>query len=134
MKRELLLLCIFLVLVAGLTIVLYNTLVVVEVLQKPLTLQVKDHVGLNFDPDAIHFGGGPPGAILDRTFNLTTTEPLYVSIHVTGPIKEFVSVTENDFLIKPGELKSITLFATIPEVPKGWYNGTLIIYLKRWNI
>ncbi|MFH1173884.1 MAG: hypothetical protein V1725_02000 [archaeon] len=123
------------VLTIAATAIVFSTINVMDVKTTGLTLQVKEKYAWNLDADAIHFGGGPPGTVQERKFNLTTTNPTYVSIHVNGDISKYVTVLENDFLLMPGELKRVSIKAKVPEKPtQEWYNGTLIVYFKRWNI
>ena len=52
---------------------------------------VKERVGLVLDNDALHFGGGPPGARLQRSINLSTSKAarVHVSTDVESSLELF---------------------------------------------
>lgn len=119
----------------GICIFAYSFIVVTDVRKIPVTLQVKGNGGFNLDHDALHFGGGSPTDELIRGITLTTKEDRYVLIKATGPVSAFISTPENNFFLKAGESRTVEFTAKIPyDAQYGWYNGTLLVYFKRWNI
>ena len=60
-KNLIILLASVFLLTIPLTVVLYNSVKVLEVLDFDMDVVVKDNVGFNLDSDALHFGGIRPG-------------------------------------------------------------------------
>jgi hypothetical protein len=58
--------------------------------------------------------------------------PVFVTVSIEGDIAEFVSVSENDFVLTPREKKTLTYyFVTQPDTAKGNYTGSTRIMFKR---
>ncbi|NIA03889.1 MAG: hypothetical protein GWP09_00885 [Nitrospiraceae bacterium] len=98
----------------------------------PIYLDVMkpSHIGVNRNTDALYFGGGPPGSILRASFNLTNynENPLFINFEVDGRIKDWITLSINNFTLKPNETEKVNIIALIPEeVSMGKYNSTLII-------
>lgn len=93
-----------------------------------------DHSGFDLNSSSLTFGMILPGdsslrsIVIKNDFNSDGK----VSIGVQGGIKDFLTVSENDFILKPGEEKEInfTVFAPDENLQRK-YDGKIIIKLKR---
>ena len=96
--------------------------------------QVADKVGFNTNTDALYFGRGLPGSGATRTIQLNNSYsyPVMVSITLSGDITPYLSVSDNNFLLEPGELKVITYFIATPaDTPYGNLTGSTTFIFKR---
>ncbi|MGB9749139.1 MAG: hypothetical protein ACP5OZ_01080 [Candidatus Woesearchaeota archaeon] len=91
---------------------------------------------INAQTDAFYLGGGPPGSTITANFNITNIigRTVLIKLSAEGSVKDWISFSENDFILKPNELKEIVLIAEIPENAfKGTYNDSFVVikhYLK----
>lgn len=102
-----------------------------------LTIEDSQILGFNSDynPGAVYFGTMPPNAI-NAFRNVTITNDFEndrkVELVTIGDLESWISYSENGFILKPKEVKDVTLTATIPENPKiGNYTGELLVYLRK---
>ena len=132
-KLLVLLLTLFLILVC-IGILLYPSYIIIDVRTLGMELKVEDAVGFKLDNDAIYFGATKPGGMSKRNINMSNDYdfPLSVSINIKGNISEFVSVSENHFVLMPAEQKIITYYAvTNKNTEKGVYTGITSIMFRR---
>jgi hypothetical protein len=97
-----------------------------DVKKLDMFFQVSDRMGFNTDTDALYFGKGYPGSVTKRQILLNNSHPypVIVSIKVNGDISQFISVSENDFMLQPGEVKYVMYFLeTAGDTPHGNYSG-----------
>jgi hypothetical protein len=91
------------------------------------TYTAKENVGFVLDTDALHFGGGPRGALMVRNINMSTTEDARVKITSVGP--GTVTVSENDFFLPANTSKELTFSLSVPlDAQPGFYEG--IVYFS----
>ena len=112
----------------------YNFYYIKKIKVLKLQLEVADKVGVNVDDDAIYFGKVYPGNTARRIIELSNNyeDPLKVSITIKGEISPFVSVSQNEFILEPGEDKVVTYYAsTTKETPKLNYTGETRVFFKR---
>ncbi|MBN2368754.1 hypothetical protein JXC34_07060 [Candidatus Woesearchaeota archaeon] len=91
-------------------------------------------VGINTDTDALWFGRAGPGSLSERRVNLTNEYdfPVTANVLLFGNISEFVSVSDNNFVLQPGGKKTLTYFLqTSFDTPPGDYSGHTRIVIKR---
>jgi len=89
-------------------------------------------VGFNVDTDAVHFGIVPPGASGERSVVVETDVEARIKIKSSGELAEWVSVSDNDFVLGRDELKKISITASVPTNAKtGKYEGEITISLYR---
>ena len=97
-------------------------------------IYVNNIVGLNVDVDAIHFGIVAPGSEGLRKMTINTSEyRTLISVESSGPIAEWISVSENNFVMEPHSSKLIWVSAQVPEnttVPN-FRKGTVRITFRR---
>lgn len=99
-----------------------------------MDLTVSDTLGFNIDADAVHFGRVPPGqaSIKTITLNNTRATPRVADLQAEGVLGSWIAVSDNHFLLQPGEYRSINLTATVPEnTSYGTYTGTLTAVFRK---
>ncbi len=112
----------------------YNFYYIKEIRVLRMQLEVADKIGVNVDDDAIYFGKVYPGNTARRIIEISNNyaDPLIVSITIKGDISPFVSVSQNEFILEPGEDKVVTYYAsTTKETPKLNYTGETRVFFKR---
>ena len=75
-------------------------------------------LGFNVDPN-LHFGRIPmTGGISEKELNLNNDDrfPVKVEIRISGNAAKFIIVEENDFILRPGELRKLKVKAVIPDM------------------
>jgi hypothetical protein len=135
MKKSLLVLVLifFLIVIAANLVYLFYFVKQTEV--KKMYLEVADQRTISSE-DVIFFGYGYTGSVQDRTSNVYMTNnydyPLLVSVKIIGNISEFVSVSENDFILAEGEKRILMYKATLPkDLGKGIYSGETRVVFTR---
>jgi hypothetical protein len=118
----------------SLGLLMYNFYVILETRTLAMQFEIGDKIGMNADTDALYFGKSYPGSVVKRYLNMSNNNnfPLFVSIIIKGDIAQFISVSDNDFELQPGELKVITYFLrTDKNSVYGNYTGQTTILFKR---
>jgi len=116
------------------TLIFYSFFIVRDVKIIEMSLEVGNKILFNVDGDAIHFGGTTPGGSAKRTVHLAHEFrfPLEVIINLDGPLSEWVSVSDNRFILKEGEFKTVSVTAKVPEdAAFGKYHGKVRLVFKR---
>ncbi len=91
-----------------------------------------DHVGLNLNTDAVHFGNIDIKKLGELTREVVITNnadvPKKVYLFKTGKISKWISFSKTSYLIKSWQNETIAITFTIPaaETSKGNYSGNLI--------
>lgn len=83
--------------------------------------EVKDSVGFVLENDALHFGGGPPGATMQRNITLSAPYDAEVEVRYDGP--GVLRISENNFFIHKGEDKVVDFTLVVPSLEYGKYGG-----------
>lgn len=99
-----------------------------------MDLEVKREIGINIDTDAFHFGGLRPGGSSERQVSIRQEYdfPVLVNIKTKGEMADLVSVSENNFVLEPGESKTVTFTAKVgKETSYGNYTGNVIFEFRR---
>jgi len=133
--NNILLLILVAIVCVGLTsIVLGSSIVKYEEIYTDLLITSGGHAAFAIDKDNIRFGKMSPGDIAERKFVVQTDERVLVNVKIKGNVSDFVSVSENNFLLYPEEVKTIRLKGSAPlGTPQGNYSGYIQIYfLKPW--
>jgi hypothetical protein len=125
-KIAVLLLVAFMIIFFG-GLYLYNIYSIKEVKVLKMHLEINNSkLGFNAGTDALYFGKTYAGSTVKRIINITNEYdfPISVSIKVTGNISEFITISQNDFIVQPGEMKVITYYATTNiDTLEGSYEG-----------
>ena len=99
-----------------------------------LEYEVAEKLGINTDTDKLNFGKGMPGTQTKRDLKINNTHdfPISVLIKISGPLKPFITVSKNNFLLDSGETTVVTYFVkTTKETSLGNYTGmTTLIYTR----
>ena len=114
----------------------YNSFIIKQVWTYDMYFEVASQykIGVNTRTDAIFFGKATPGAQSMRHLNLTNEYdyPVSVSIKIDGDIAPFISVSDNNFILQPGEKKHLTYYATTQQdTPDGNYTGETKAIIRR---
>ncbi len=96
----------------------------------PYDFTVVNDVSFVLDTDALHFGGGPQGARLERGMNISVSQDSLVKISWDGPGNLIVS--KNNFLLKAGKTEDLLFYLDIPsDLSLGNYSGEVIFKFYR---
>ena len=115
--------------------VIYDTTIVFERFEIEMKIKVRTdgYTGINIDTDCINFGGVPRGAVGERIINVTNNDENahLVRIRARGYIEDWVTVSENNFILESHSSKEIRVKAkTPPDIPAGNYTGTLEVVFE----
>ena len=104
-----------------------------EIREIPMSFAVEHTTGINTDTDAIYFGSAPRGSSGRRTIHIESDEDRMVTATALGNISAVVTISENNFLVGPGNRKTLELVATAPmdDPYITTYNGTLRLIFRR---
>lgn len=121
-KKFFLMLVIAMLLTAASTVTVYF-LTVIDTIYKveeiDMDSYIGEEVGMNIDNDSVHFGIIPPTGSGFREIIVKAGEyKTLITIESSGELGDWVSISENNFLLEPGEDKSLMVQVTIPEDAK----------------
>jgi len=112
----------------------YFTPVKIVELNADMTIVTGKHIGFNLDSDAIHFGDVPLYGSSVRNITLTNGQsPLRVHLSTDNSfLGSLIRFSDNDFVLRPFEHKSVTLFVKVPaEAKPGNYTAKVIVSFYR---
>ena len=104
------------------------------VIELDIEMEVGDVVGLDTDTSVISFGIVPLGGSAQRKVEMENTgyKPIKVYISKIGEIAEWVSISENNFILWPSVKKEILFTVNLSEkAGKGIYGGKARFVLRR---
>ncbi|MEW6063215.1 MAG: hypothetical protein AB1571_02500 [Nanoarchaeota archaeon] len=106
---------------------------VYRIIELEMDLKVGDYVGFNVNTDKIYFGIVPKGASSKRIITITNFNiSSNIIIEKKGEFADWVYLDEKTFLMKPNEIKNITVTVTVPKNAKyGNYTSKLKILFAR---
>ena len=85
--------------------------------------------GFNLDKNSLNFGKNYPGGAGVRFFNVSSNHDAIVKIKVSGNIADFISFSDNDFMLLVNNTIQINATLRIPEnTSLGNYSGIIKIY------
>ncbi len=116
------------------TMLVYNFYVIQNVIVREMHLKVEDTLGVNTDTDKLWFGKVVPGGISERKVDITNEYnfPIFVSIKLDGELSDYVTVSENNFVLQPAEKRIVYYYATTTkETPLGNYTGITRVVINR---
>jgi|SaaInlStandDraft_4_1057021.scaffolds.fasta_scaffold35338_3 hypothetical protein len=111
----------------------YN-LYVVDVKVLDISFKVDDVIGINVSNKSLNFGRSPPETAMKRYINLSNNYnfPIEINIKMSGEISEYVSVSDNNFEIIPGDKKEVTFLLRIPkDIEYRYFIGKSRVVFKR---
>ncbi len=116
----------------------FNLLSYSSVLEKKVIYSkvlVGDSLGFDVNGTALTFGMiTPQGASSSRNINLSNFygKEIKVEIFAVGDIAKFLSISENNFVLKKNETKTIKFVATSPKNTEyGTYDGNVFILVRK---
>ena len=116
------------------TILFYSFYIIADVREFNMSLIVGNHTGFDVDTEKLAFGMVMPTSSSTRYVFVSNKKnyPLNVHINFYGNLAEFVSVSDNHFVLKPSEEKKLSFSATAPRnAAYGNYTGTARFVFKR---
>jgi len=117
------------------TILFYSFYIIADVREFNMSLIVGDHAGFDVDTEKLAFGMVmPAGSSSTRYVFLSNKKdyPLKVYINFYGDFAEWVSVSEDYFVLQPGEEKKLSFTASAPrDAAYGNYTGKARFVFKR---
>lgn len=132
MKKTIMIIAIILMLLS-LGLMGYN-LYVVDVKVLDISFKVDDVIGINVSNKSLNFGRSPPETAMKRYINLSNNYnfPIEINIKMSGEISEYVSVSDNNFEIIPGDKKEVTFLLRIPkDIEYRYFTGKSRVIFKR---
>lgn len=121
--------------VISLVISLTFLAVIQEVRTLDIRLAVANRLGFNIDTDKIYFGTIPPENSGQRRVIIENREyrKSVIRLKVYGELKDWVTVSDNNFALKKGESKTVALKVAIPkDAELKDYKSKLIITFTRF--
>ena len=132
-KTKLILLIILLVIFSSIaTAVIYFNNEVYQIRSLPMMVEVKNKIGIGlYEGEQLNFGIVPRGGASTLIFNITSSKDVNILVLKKGNIAGFITLSENNFLLRKNELKRIETSLRIPmNAEFGNYSGGLIIILR----
>ena len=126
------LLGIIVVMVLCFGLVRYNLVEKKEYIAK---FEVGELPGFDLNSTALTFGRIPPKSSSTRSILLKNDfdKRVFVSLSSTG-LSNYLSISENDFFLGPGENKTVSFFINVPaSTGYGTYVGRVEIVMHRWR-
>jgi len=107
---------------------------IAEVKEIPMSFFVEGKGGINTDTDAVYFGSVPRGMSSSRSIHIEADEELMVTAMAIGNISSVVTISDNNFILRNGEYKTLKLIANAPKDDKyiTAYTGTLRLVFTRF--
>jgi len=94
---------------------------------------VAGNIGFDINNSALIFGAVMPGGSSSRELNITNNHNQNVQIEVysKGDIKDFLSISDNDFRLRIGESRKVDFSVSIPfDAEYGTYEGEVIVVVR----
>jgi hypothetical protein len=133
--RLVILLILIFILGMSLTLSAYFMYMVEDTKTIPYEFIVDEYVGLKADNDAFYFGAVQPTGNSKREFYVSSEQEVNVFISATGDGAEWISVSENAFLLAADEPKQLFLYVGIPaDAEFKEYEGQISLLFLRPNL
>ncbi|MDD5086662.1 MAG: hypothetical protein PHV16_02825 [Candidatus Nanoarchaeia archaeon] len=116
------------------TSLFYSFFIIDSVIEKEMKLIIGDHPGFDAGTDTITFGMITKDGSCRRDITLSNKKNYIINVKIqkSGNISSFVLISDDDFVLNPGEEKKVYFTASsTPETEYGEYTGTAIFILKR---
>ncbi|MEM0465409.1 MAG: hypothetical protein QXW97_01760 [Candidatus Pacearchaeota archaeon] len=136
-KRKIIAFLSLIVIIIILSIYLYSNLIdsisLFERREVECLVKVDNQIGVAVNGTALVFGVIPPGSYSTKTLHITNVHNgiAKVKIYAKGNIKNFLNVSDNNFILYPNESKELIFRAKIPLGTKyGDYSGKVIFEIR----
>ena len=117
------------------TVLFYSFYTIADVREFDMTLIVGDHAGFDVDSEKLAFGMVIPASSSSTRYVILLNKkdyPLNVYIDFYGNLAEWVAVSDNYFVLEPGEEKKLSFSASAPKGSAyGNYTGKARFIFKR---
>ena len=136
-KKNYFFILLFVIAIIGITVTIlfYSFYIIADVREFNMTLIVGDHAGLDVDTEKLAFGMVIPASSSSTRYVLLSNKkdyPLNVHINFYGDLADWVSVSDNYFVLQPNEEKKLSFSVTAPRnTAYGNYTGTARFVFKR---
>jgi len=136
-KTKYLIVLLFIIAIISITAtnLFYSFYVIEDVREFNMSLIVGDHAGFDVDTEKITFGMVKPAGNSCTRFVFISNKkdhPLKVYISLHGNFADWVSVSEDYFVLQPGEEKKLSFSASAPgDAAYGNYTGKARFVFKR---
>jgi len=95
-----------------------------------VNFSIGDYVGFNLDQEVLNFGTTIPGGTSTRIVELVSDKPLKVHITVEGQVKDWMKISDNDFIMDGKKEVGFAISAPV-DMPKGNYTGKVTIFFMK---
>ena len=136
-KNKLIIASVLFITILFLCIFLFSNLIdYLSVLEKQeiyAKVEVSDHYGFDINGSALVFGMLIPGTSASKEISIENNHDQIVKIEIyaTGEIKDFIRVSENNFVLIPREFKEINFDVYIPKgAEHRIYDGKVVVVTK----
>ena len=95
---------------------------------------LSDHYGIEINGSALAFGMTVPGGTSSKELNVVNNyeKDVKVQFLIEGDIKNFMKVSENNFILKKNESRKVNFAISAPLDGKyGVYEGKVIVIIRR---
>jgi hypothetical protein len=93
-----------------------------------------EYYGIDLNSSALTFGAVMPGGSASRNIVIENKYSCDIKIetYATGNIKDFIIVSENNFVLGKDEAKTVSFIVGVPkDAAFGTYDGEIYIVIKR---
>jgi hypothetical protein len=136
-KRKIIAVISLLIIIVSLCIFLYSSLIdmmsLFETKEVEAFIIVSDASGVAINGTALMFGMVVPGGTSKKSVDLKNEHDglAKVKIYAKGDIKDFINVSDNNFILYPNETKTVEFKVKIPrDTPFGNYTGKVIFEIR----
>lgn len=119
--------------VLGIASLIYTSYAIYDIKSYDIVVEVSDVNEANTE-ESLDFGKIMPNNVVEKRISLEHVhdKTLLVVIKPIGYIEDWISVSDTEFLLNPGEIKEVKVFVTVPaDAENKEYNSDLKIILKR---
>mgnify|MGYP001618538451 CR=1 FL=1 len=137
MKNKIIIIAITLIIIIISGTILYSNIRdYLSIIEKKVVyakVNIGDHIGFDLNSTALTFGMIPSGGSASRDITLQNihNNSVKIQIYITGYIKDFISASENNFILNDNESKNITFTVAAPKnTPSNSYDGNVIFLMR----
>lgn len=115
------------------TVLFYTNFHILYAKQIDISVYVRNgSSAFNTSTDALNFAKISPGGVSTKKIDINSYRDSIVRLETVGNISDFISYSDNNFVMKKNEYKQVEITLALPEnVSEGEYSGKLKVYLYR---
>jgi hypothetical protein len=116
-----------------LTVIVYNKYNLLKYQEIDMIVRVENgSSSFNTGTDLLDFARIYPGGGVVKRIDIHSLKKSLVHLKVDGAIADFISFSENNFIMEPNEYKQVEVYLNVPkEIPEGNYTGKLKVYIYK---